>query len=281
MTFIIDSLLSYASTYPPYLGWQHFLQNVITIAFLNIFIMMSSLMPTVTTCFKFRFSGKRIGLSWLTTVSLLVVGALFYQFSQSDMVPFLSKELMKEKMLQEKFRTDLTTATDMFLKYYYQNIPAGSTDESRVPTYHQELTHLYRQHLGGLAKRDEAIALSIVTVPDVAANVVGNKYPAGSAAASPEGSGSWLGVHYQEGSFNQIKKPVMLFLISPEGTLYQSWQDVPKRIQGQFVLLNEAQANDIEEELYEPSMISQAALMVEFANALSKNRRTVQDGAVQ
>lgn len=241
ITLIIESMFSYSSTYPPYLTMMDAIGNIAVIVILSLFTLIIAVIPTITTCFKFRFSNKRGSLALFTTISLIMMGMMFYEFEQKEMVPLTANHLIKEKLSKEAFRQELAVKTEMFLTYYVPKIQDKSSTQVIV---NQKLTDLYRQQLLALASTDEVKTLHVLTIPD------------------PNSTNTWLGIHYASIQFDQMNRPVLLlFLISPTGEIYRSWANVPGAIKRYFTLL---QGENINEKTYTYDKISQYGLVDEY-----------------
>ncbi|NJO17403.1 MAG: TM2 domain-containing protein [Thioploca sp.] len=244
---IIDSLFSYSSTYQPYLSIGKAIEYILTVTLVILFILITALIPTITTSFKFRFSGKQKRIKILTTLTLLLIAAVAFNFdNQQWRMSTSSGFRLESKMETSLFRQDLTTSTEMFLNYYYNK---WSTNEIPDGFYvHPKLTDLYHRQIQSITANDEFEAFRVIILPKIQTE-----------------TGRWIGIHYAKLSFAQLSQPLILFLISPTGRFYTSWQAVPITIQQQFTLLNPRSVQNINIDTYTPNLIAQPLLIDEYS----------------
>ncbi|GEM_PF-1777125 len=246
ITLILESIFSSKSSY---LSIWTTMENIILVILMIFFFSILPFITIVTTSFKFRLSGKQKRINKITTITLLLSILLFIGTQQEDMqrnnVSFNSSLNVESNMDVLIFREDLSVTTDMFLSYYHKKImPFELQNNIQV---HQNLTDLYHRHIGGLVSENEAKMFKIFTLPE------------------PDTQNSdkrWLGVHYSNLSFGQIEKPIILFMISPDGNFYSSWKKLPTNIQTQFTII--PFKTNIDMETYVFNEISRPILMQEY-----------------
>jgi TM2 domain-containing membrane protein YozV len=244
VTLLVESLFSYGDIYPPYLTVGNAIFITILIIVFGLITLVTALMPTITTCFKFRFSGKRLSLAVITTLTLLFNAFIYTEFNKGEMMPLVASETIKLKMQTEVFRADLSQLTEMFLSYVYQKLPAKL--ETKAVSIHAELTQHYQRQLKGIATADEVKAFKVLMIPSE--------------------TGWWLGVHYNRLQFDQIEEPVLLFMLDPNGKFYQQWKALPASIREQFTITYKAK---VDQKNYQYNQLSWPLLINEFGTNFS------------
>ncbi len=236
-TVVLNTLLSYSTVYLPYLTILDAVFSILFSLTMVLIILMTLLMPTITTSLKFRLSGQRKTLTVITTLALLFAVAGY----QSDSVPFehvitiTDSFNLENKMKKAKFREDLKQLTEMFLVYHKPRL-------SSVPvpiTAHQILTTAYRKHIQSVAIPNENQSFTVFTFT--------------------QDSQVWLGVHEAKIEFGQINNPDILVIIDAAGTLYTHWATLPPAVQQRFVML--AQPKQIDEKTYTLDKITHPQLI--------------------
>ncbi len=240
VTLLIDTALSSDQTY---MSIWVIMGQILFIVFMVLTLSIMPLIPIVTTAFKFRFSGKQTIIKILATLSLLLM--IFIVIEEQDKgtlgTTLFSELTLEYKMENPEFQQDLRVDSEMFLSYYFKRLPKLKFDQTAYKD--ATLTDSYRQQLIGIVTEDEAKMFSIVLLPDS-----NNK--------------AWIGVHYATWTFGIMEKPVMLFLMSPDGIFYSSWKQLPNKIKARFIL-----SDKIDEETYTPNQISRQILLNEYEEA--------------
>lgn len=239
ITLIFDAILSYSATYPPYLDITDAIFSTLLLIFFGLTTLITALMPTISTCFKLRFSGKRTTLSILTTLTLLFSGLIWIEFNKVEMMPLLANEVITKKMDKELFRHDLTQTTEMFLNYHLKKLsPVSDSPEIKID---EQLTQHYRRHLRSLASEDEIKAFKVMLIPET--------------------QGIWLGIHYADLGFDQIQESLLLFLIGPDGHFYHNWQTLPQFMHDRFIFTANSKINS---QTYTPQHLSWPCLIDDY-----------------
>lgn len=214
-TVVLNTLFSYSTVYLPYLTIWDAVFSILFSLTMVLIILMTLLMPTITTSLKFRLSGKRKTLTVITTLALLFAVAGY----QSDSVPFeniitiTNSFNLENKMKKAKFREDLEQLSEMFLVYHKPRLATPP-----VPiTVNETLTTAYRKHIQSVAVPNENQSFTVFTFT--------------------QDSQVWLGVHYAKIEFGQINIPDILVLIDAAGTLHTHWATLPPTVQQRFTLL--------------------------------------------
>lgn len=241
-TLVLDTLLSYSRVYQPYLSIFDAILSILFSLIMVSILLMTLLMPTITTSLKFRLSGKRKTLSLITTLALIFAFAGY----QSNTIPLenyvtISDSFnLENKMKQSKFREDLTTQTEMFAFYHISRLTTPSIEIEP----HTGLTTAYRKHIQSIAVPGENQAFTVFTFTQ-----------------QEENQPFWLGVHYAVLEFGQINKPLILFMMNSDGVVYTQWNALPTAIQQRFTILDSQALKSIDEKTYSLRQVSQPMLI--------------------
>lgn len=241
LTIFFDALLSFSSSNSTYVEMTDILMVIFIVTLFSIIFLVFALMPTITTCFKMRFSGKRKSLALFTTIALALMGAMYAELQNAEIMPISANLTLENKMKRENFKADLTTASEMFLSYYRQHLPSPV---SETVDFYTELTNSYRKQILGMVTEDEALAFKVVSFTDKHA---------------PQPSG-WLGIYYSNASFSSVTEPVLLFLINEDGAFHHSWQTLPETVPANFEIVNSKNISSVD---YVPTKISWPGLIDE------------------
>lgn len=241
VTLLIEAAISSDQTY---MSMWVTMGQILLIVIMVLMLAIMPLIPIVTTAFKFRFSGKQTIIKILATLSLLMM--IFIVVEERDKgtpgTTLFSELTIEYKMGNPEFQQDFRVASEMFLAYYSQRLPSLESDQNAYED--ATLTESYRQQIIGMVTEDESKMFSIVLFP----------------TSKNQG---WIGVHHATWTFGQMEKPVMLFMMSPNGTFYSSWKQLPNEIKARFSLLSDK----IDEETYTPNQIYRQILMDEYKEA--------------
>ena len=205
---IIETALSYNSVYPPYLTIGDAATLLIAELFLLFFMVISFMMPMVTTSFSLSLSGKQgmlrvlivvaVGFTILLTVGLYKTGGLDTD-SLGDSMNFSAR------MANKDFRRDMGTTSEMFLSYYGRKSTMKQTAAPKIYV-DEKMTEMYRRNITGFVAGNETVLLKVFVVESPAQHNV-------------------YGIRYRDN---------ILFLADQTGEVYKRWKDVPKVIQDAF-----------------------------------------------
>lgn len=236
-TVALDTLFSYSTVYLPYLTiWDAILSILFSLTMVLV-ILMTLLMPTITTSLKFRLSGQRKTLTVVTTLALLfaVAGYQTESIPVENLITITNSFNLENKLKKAKFREDLKQLSEMFLVYYK---PRLTTPPAPI-TIDKTLTTAYRKHIQSIALPNENQSFTVFSFM--------------------QDNQVWLGIHYAKIEFGQLNEPNILMLMDATGTLHTHWATVPPAVQQRFSLLEHPRK--IDEKTYTVDKITHPQLI--------------------
>lgn len=205
---IIETALSYNSVYPPYLTIGNAATLLIAELFLLFFMVISFMMPMVTTSFSLSLSGKQGMLRVLTVVAVgftIIMTVGMYKTGGLDTDSLGDSMNFSSRMENKDFRRDMGATSEMFLAYYGRKSTVKQTAALKVYV-DEKMTEMYRRNITGFVAGNETVLLKVFVVE------------------SP-GQHDVYGIRYGDN---------ILFLADHTGQVYRLWKDVPKTIQDVF-----------------------------------------------
>ncbi|WP_372366702.1 TM2 domain-containing protein [Candidatus Uabimicrobium sp. HlEnr_7] len=206
---ILETVLSYNSVYPPYLNVQEALGVLLAEFFLLFFMIISFMMPMVTTSFSLSLSGKHNMLRFLTFIgigfSILLAVFAYTKGDLSESASMADTMNFEARMKNKDFRTDITTSSEMFLSYYGQKSKIKQVASVNIHV-DESMTELYRRNLEGFVAGNETALVHVFVIEQPGEHLV-------------------FGIRYN----NRI-----LFLVDHSGEVYKNWRRVPQVIQDMF-----------------------------------------------
>jgi TM2 domain-containing membrane protein YozV len=199
--------LSYFSVYPPHLGPEAAMINILFHAFIILVLIVLFFIPTVTTALTLNAANAKIQLRVLVIVGLVsaLPMGLVYFFAMKAPVSFAGSQLLNMRLETASFREELTTETAMFFDFWrsrLQNKPGKNI------VVDEKLTERYQRSIGGI--------------------VVGNEARAFKVLEWGQDQETWLAVAVWD--FSSRPMPRLLLVIGPD-KLYTHWADLPQEVQ--------------------------------------------------
>lgn len=149
----IETVVSYASNYPPYLDPSNAVEAFFVLGITASIGVLINLVPLTVLSFRYSLSGKRNRLRVLTVAALMASAVGFvtaHQLEKDDDVPSLMSGIRLEmRMTKPDFREDLKKKISAFLTYY---------THFESDNYTKQL----RESLAGIAKNDEIDAFEFL-----------------------------------------------------------------------------------------------------------------------
>jgi TM2 domain-containing membrane protein YozV len=209
MVLMLETAFSYPSAYPPHLDWKDAAMMIFVSLFFMFFLVVSFLLPMVTTAFTLHLSGHKTQLRVLTVWALLlsVPCAVGMYIKNTSAVSFLAEQLLQERFHKTSFREELSETTHMFLQYHSGQAAAGEVPQQ--PEVSPSLTQKYRRHIGSVVVQDEANGFDVFMFQCDGAR--------------------WYGVRLDLG-----RQPCLLYLMNSQGGLFRSWQTLPISVMNMF-----------------------------------------------
>ncbi|BBM84892.1 TM2 domain-containing protein [Candidatus Uabimicrobium amorphum] len=205
---ILETALSYKSVYPPYLAIGDAATLLVAELLLLFFMVISFMMPMVTTSFSLSLSGKQNMLRVLTLVAVgftILITVAIYQTGGFDTDSLGDSMNFSSRMQNKDFRRDMGATSEMFLSYYGRRAPLKQNAATKV-SFHEAMTDMYRRNITGFVAGNETVLVKVFVIERPGKHdAYGLRY------------GDWI-----------------LFLADHSGEVYKKWKDVPKDIQDVF-----------------------------------------------
>ncbi|MBT8048318.1 MAG: TM2 domain-containing protein [Xanthomonadales bacterium] len=221
----IETVVSYDSIYPPYLGPSDALEDFIVLGIVVSIGVLIILVPLTTLSFRYSLSGKRHRLQALTVAALLV--SMFFLFlaslheKEDDTPSVMSGIYLESRMESPEFRENLKQKLSAFLHYY-----------TRFET--DDYTAQLRESLAGIAQGDEIEAFEIIN----GSTFLGVGYKAEGGPCSLHAGGSSVEGSEKSTQANQAGKESsyrMLSIADSNGRVYHVFNDqIPKTVRDEF-----------------------------------------------
>jgi len=198
--------LSYFSMYPPHLGFQEALVNILFHAFIILILIVLFFIPTVTTALTLNATNSKVQLRILVFVGLisaLPIGIVYFVTLKAP-ISFAASQLLDMRLQKPSFQEELTSETAMFFDYWRPQLKNNPAKEIIV---NDKLTEKYQRLIGGIVVGSEARAFKVIEW--------------GMSGQS------WLGV--ADWDFASKPQPRLLLVRGPE-KLYTRWADLPQDV---------------------------------------------------
>jgi TM2 domain-containing membrane protein YozV len=199
--------LSYFSVYPPHLGPEDAVFNILFHAVIIFILIVLYFIPTVTTALTLNATNSKIQLRILIVVGLisaLPMGIVYFVTSKAPL-SFAASQLLDRRLQKTSFQEELTTETAMFFNWLR---PQLKNDSGKNIVVAEKLTEKYQRLIGGIVIGSEARAFKVLEW-----GVDGE---------------TWLGVAAWD--FESKPRPRLLLISGPK-KVYSHWADLPPEVQ--------------------------------------------------
>lgn len=253
LVIIIETIFSYPRLYPPHLQWSDAVFLVVIQLLLTFFMVTGYLMPMVSSSYLLNFSGHHKALRLFTAAALVfaVPAGIFTYVNQQSNITYLSSQRLMARLDKESFQKELTTNTDMFLKYHRDKLKKPLPTDKKKALVHPYLTKKYQRQLGAILVDDETNAFQVVVFGVVKIDKI----------TGFRQSYLSLGIKILDGT-----RPYFLYVTDDKGKLYRNWEKCPRELKKAI----QATEKDTSGKEWKPLEVYRAGLLDEF----EKIRRT-------
>lgn len=238
----LENLVNFDDKFLPYLEPLDVIGLIILTTVVTFITIPVFLMPTISSSFYLKLSGRNTLNRWLATLGIVLgIGTYYFAINDPDMAPVMAEHRLEAKAKKENFQNDFYDTNQMILNHYIKKAVWEKEGIAYVMK-DNNLTKKYRNHIQSIIHKEEAKALIIL------------KLETQNHAA--------LAVKYTSDNF-------LLYIIDKDKRIYSHWNALPIELQNQFILKQDYHA-DTPEENIPVFVLDQYWLMGDYIDSLKQ-----------